>query len=152
MGKSQVNLQDIFLNQMRKEKIPVTMYLVNGARLTGTIKGFDNFVILMKQENQQLVYKHAISTIIPEKPVELLDTMETKKEQNRVQGSRMRDANAESVHSESAGYESASSPQSVQLIRNIRMAKRSARTEQVSIGVIGGSGLYEMEGLTQIRP
>ena len=81
MGKSQVNLQDIFLNQMRKEKIPVTMYLVNGARLTGTIKGFDNFVILIKQENQQLVYKHVISTIIPEKPVELLDTMETKKEE-----------------------------------------------------------------------
>ncbi len=79
MGKSQVNLQDIFLNQMRKEKIPVTMYLVNGARLTGTIKGFDNFVILMKQENQQLVYKHAISTIIPEKPVELMEALETKK-------------------------------------------------------------------------
>jgi host factor-I protein len=74
-----VNLQDIFLNQMRKEKIPVTMYLVNGARLTGTIKGFDNFVILMKQENQQLVYKHAISTIIPERSVELLETMESKK-------------------------------------------------------------------------
>jgi host factor-I protein len=52
---------------------------VNGARLTGTIKGFDNFVILMKQENQQLVYKHAISTIIPEKPVELLEALETKK-------------------------------------------------------------------------
>jgi host factor-I protein len=80
MGKSQVNLQDIFLNQMRKEKIPVTMYLVNGARLMGTIKGFDNFVILLKQENQQLVYKHAISTIIPEKPVELLEGVETKKE------------------------------------------------------------------------
>ncbi len=80
MGKSQVNLQDIFLNQMRKEKIPVTMYLVNGARISGTIKGFDNFVILMKQENQQLVYKHAISTIIPEKPVELLEGAEVKKE------------------------------------------------------------------------
>ena len=79
MGKSQVNLQDVFLNQMRKEKIPVTMYLVNGARRTGTIKGFDNFVILMKQENQQLVYKHAISTIIPDKPVELLDAVESKK-------------------------------------------------------------------------
>ncbi|HUI68300.1 MAG TPA: RNA chaperone Hfq [Nitrospirota bacterium] len=79
MGKSQVNLQDVFLNQMRKEKIPVTMYLVNGARLTGIIKGFDNFVILMKQENQQLVYKHAISTIIPEKPVDLLETVEIKK-------------------------------------------------------------------------
>jgi len=80
MGKSQVNLQDIFLNQMRKEKIPVTMYLVNGARLIGTIKGFDNFVILLKQDNQQLVYKHAISTIIPEKPVELLEHVEMKKE------------------------------------------------------------------------
>ena len=79
MGKSQVNLQDVFLNQMRKEKIPVTMYLVNGARLTGMIKGFDNFVILLKQENQQLVYKHAISTIIPDKAVELLDSMEAKK-------------------------------------------------------------------------
>jgi host factor-I protein len=79
MGKSQVNLQDIFLNQMRKEKIPVTMYLVNGARLTGTIKGFDNFVILLKQENQQLVYKHAISTIIPEKPLEILEAVETRK-------------------------------------------------------------------------
>jgi len=79
MAKSQVNLQDIFLNQMRKEKIPVTMYLVNGARLTGTIKGFDNFVILMKQENQQLVYKHAISTIIPDKALELLDDGDMKK-------------------------------------------------------------------------
>jgi host factor-I protein len=88
MGKSQVNLQDIFLNQMRKEKIPVTMYLVNGARLTGTIKGFDNFVILLKQENQQLVYKHAISTIIPDKPVELVENMEMRKEteQSAVQG------------------------------------------------------------------
>ena len=80
MTKSQVNLQDIFLNQMRKEKIPVTMYLVNGARLTGVIKGFDNFVILLKQENQQLIYKHAISTIIPDKPVEVLEAMEIKKE------------------------------------------------------------------------
>jgi len=88
MGKSQVNLQDIFLNQMRKEKIPVTMYLVNGARLTGTIKGFDNFVILMKQDNQQLVYKHAISTIIPEKPVELPENLDMKKSEQEpgVQG------------------------------------------------------------------
>ena len=85
MGKSQVNLQDIFLNQMRKEKIPVTMYLVNGARISGTIKGFDYFVILMKQENQQLVYKHAISTIIPEKPVDLLEGME-RKEPETAQG------------------------------------------------------------------
>ncbi|MHB8844178.1 MAG: RNA chaperone Hfq [Nitrospirota bacterium] len=86
MGKSQVNLQDVFLNQMRKEKIPVTMYLVNGARISGTIKGFDNFVILMKQENQQLVYKHAISTIIPEKPIDLLESTEQKKEAEQTPG------------------------------------------------------------------
>lgn len=86
MGKSQVNLQDIFLNQMRKEKIPVTMYLVNGARISGTIKGFDNFVILLKHENQQLVYKHAISTIIPEKPVELPEQAEVKQEPAAAQG------------------------------------------------------------------
>jgi len=86
MGKSQVNLQDIFLNQMRKEKIPVTMYLVNGARISGTIKGFDNFVILMKQENQQLVYKHAISTIIPERPVELLEGADARKEAEPASG------------------------------------------------------------------
>ncbi len=87
MGKSQVNLQDIFLNQMRKEKIPVTMYLVNGARISGTIKGFDNFVILMKQENQQLVYKHAISTKIPERPVELLESSDARKEAEPATGS-----------------------------------------------------------------
>jgi len=85
MAKSQVNLQDIFLNQMRKEKVPVTMYLVNGARLSGTIKGFDNFVILMKHDNQQLVYKHAISTIIPEKPIELLEGAELKKDSDSSQ-------------------------------------------------------------------
>lgn len=56
------------------------MYLVNGARISGTIKGFDNFVILMKQENQQLVYKHAISTIIPERQIDFLENIEEKKE------------------------------------------------------------------------
>jgi host factor-I protein len=83
---SLVHLQDVFLNQMRKEKIPVTMYLVNGARISGTIKGFDNFVILMKQENQQLVYKHAISTIIPEKPIDVLESTEPKREAEQTSG------------------------------------------------------------------
>jgi host factor-I protein len=62
------------------------MYLVNGARISGTNKGFDNFVILMKQENQQLVYKHAISTIIPEKPIDLLESTEPKKEAEQPSG------------------------------------------------------------------
>ena len=64
-------LQDLYLNHLRKEKIPVTVFLVNGTRLKGTINGFDNFVVLLKQNSQQLIYKHAISTISPEKEVNL---------------------------------------------------------------------------------
>lgn len=65
------NLQDNYLNQLRKDKTPVVVYLANGVRLKGTIKGFDSFVIVLKETTQQLVYKHAISTIIPEKDVDL---------------------------------------------------------------------------------
>lgn len=64
-------LQDLFLNHLRKEKIPVSIFLMNGTRLKGTIKGFDNFVVLLKQSTQQLVYKHAISTISPEREVNM---------------------------------------------------------------------------------
>jgi host factor-I protein len=67
-----LNLQDHFLNQLRKEKIPVIVYLTNGVRLKGLIKAFDNFVILLKETGQSLVYKHAISTIVPEKEVSLV--------------------------------------------------------------------------------
>lgn len=65
------NLQDNYLNYLRKEKIPVVVYLTNGVRLKGTIKGFDNFVIILKESSQQLIYKHAVSTIIPERDVDL---------------------------------------------------------------------------------
>lgn len=71
-GGRGVNLQDHFLNQLRKEKIPVIIYLTNGVRLKGLIKAFDNFVILLKESNQSLVYKHAISTIVPEKEVSIV--------------------------------------------------------------------------------
>ena len=67
-----INLQDQYLNQLRKEKIPVVIYLTNGVRLKGLIKAFDNFVVLLKESNQSLVYKHAISTIVPEKEVSLV--------------------------------------------------------------------------------
>jgi host factor-I protein len=66
-----LNLQDNYLNQLRKEKIPVVIYLTNGVRLKGFIKGFDNFVILLKENAQSLIYKHAISTIVPEKDLTL---------------------------------------------------------------------------------
>jgi host factor-I protein len=65
-----INLQDSFLNQVRKENIPVIIYLVNGFQLRGSVKGFDNFTVIMENEGkQQLVYKHAISTITPFRPI-----------------------------------------------------------------------------------
>lgn len=71
MGNKNHNMQDLYLNYLRKEKIPVLIYLTNGTRLKGIIKSFDNFVVLLKQENQQFIYKHAISTIIPERDVDI---------------------------------------------------------------------------------
>lgn len=71
MNNKDRKLQDLYLNHLRKEKIPVTIFLVNGTRLKGIIKGFDNFVVLLKQNTQQLIYKHAISTISPEKEINL---------------------------------------------------------------------------------
>ena len=65
------NLQDHYLNQLRKDKTPVVVYLTNGVRLKGVIKGFDSFVIILKEATQQLIYKHAVSTIVPEKDVDL---------------------------------------------------------------------------------
>ncbi|HEX3031332.1 MAG TPA: RNA chaperone Hfq [Bacillota bacterium] len=66
MNKTQINLQDAFLNQVRKENIPVTIYLVNGFQLKGMVKGFDNFTVILELEGkQQMVYKHAISTVAP---------------------------------------------------------------------------------------
>lgn len=71
----QMNLQDIFLNQARKEKIPVTIFLTNGFQFKGIVKGFDNFTVILDCENKQnLVYKHAISTIIPLKTISILDS------------------------------------------------------------------------------
>lgn len=65
------SLQDNYLNQLRKDKIPVVIFLTNGVRLKGLIKGFDTFVVLLKDASQQLIFKHAISTIVPEKDLDL---------------------------------------------------------------------------------
>ena len=75
MQKTQ-NLQDIFLNQVRREKQVVTMFLMNGFQMHGTVKGFDGFTVILDSDGkQQLIYKHAISTIVPPKSLELeLDT------------------------------------------------------------------------------
>ena len=73
MAASQSNLQDTFLNSVRKSKNPVTLFLVNGVKLQGVITWFDNFSVLLRREGTvQLVYKHAISTIMPSLPVDLI--------------------------------------------------------------------------------
>ena len=65
-----INLQDAFLNQARRERLNVTMFLMNGFQLHGVVKGFDGFTVVLDSEGkQQLIYKHAISTIVPPKPL-----------------------------------------------------------------------------------
>lgn len=71
--KQGINIQDTYLNQLRKESIQVTVFLLNGFQLRGLIKAFDNFTIVIETEGkQQLVYKHAISTFSPSKSVSLM--------------------------------------------------------------------------------
>ena len=68
--QKQTNIQDVFLNTARRERIPVTVYLINGFQLRGMIKGFDNFVVLLEGEGkQQLIYKHVLSTITPAREI-----------------------------------------------------------------------------------
>jgi host factor-I protein len=72
--EKQQNLQDTFLNHVRKSKVPVTVFLVNGVKLQGIITWFDNFSMLLRRDGvSQLVYKHAISTIMPGAPISLFD-------------------------------------------------------------------------------
>jgi len=68
------NVQDVFLNHIRKQKIPVTVFLVNGVKLQGIVTWFDNFSVLLRRDaHSQLVYKHAISTIMPTLPISLFE-------------------------------------------------------------------------------
>lgn len=75
--KKTSNLQDIFLTKARKQSVPLTVFLVNGFQMRGTVAGFDSFtVVLMSEGRQQLIYKHAISTIAPLSPVDLHEAEE----------------------------------------------------------------------------
>ncbi|MBW8348966.1 RNA chaperone Hfq [Bacillus sp. IITD106] len=70
--KQPINIQDQFLNQLRKDSVPVTVFLLNGFQLRGNVKGFDNFTVLFESEGkQQLVFKHAISTFSPQRNVQI---------------------------------------------------------------------------------
>jgi host factor-I protein len=70
MSKGQM-LQDPYLNILRKERVPVSIYLVNGIKLQGQIESFDQFVILLKNTVSQMVYKHAVSTVVPSRPIRM---------------------------------------------------------------------------------
>lgn len=85
MNKGQVNLQDLFLNQVRKEHVPVTIYLTGGVQLKGLVKGFDPFTVLLDTPGKptQLVYKHAIASVVPTRQVVLLtQEVESSEEEN----------------------------------------------------------------------
>lgn len=79
MSKGQT-LQDPFLNALRKERVPVSIYLVNGIKLQGHIESFDQFVVLLKNSVSQMVYKHAISTIVPTRNVKVAHSMHMEEE------------------------------------------------------------------------
>ena len=81
--KSQ-NVQDVFLNHIRKNKVPVTIFLVNGVKLQGIITWFDNFSVLLRRDaHSQLVYKHAISTVMPATPVQLFEPAQEQQQQQQ---------------------------------------------------------------------
>ncbi len=70
-----LNLQDVFLNQARKEKIPVTIFLTNGFQFKGIVRGFDSYIVILDCDGkQEIVYKHAISTIVPVRAINILDS------------------------------------------------------------------------------
>jgi host factor-I protein len=76
MAADKQNVQDTFLNFVRKNKTAVTVFLVNGVKLQGFIAGFDNFCVLLRRDGHvQLVYKHAISTVMPAQPINIYDNL-----------------------------------------------------------------------------
>jgi len=88
------NVQDVFLNHIRKQKTPVTIFLVNGVKLQGIVTWFDNFSVLLRRDGHtQLVYKHAISTVMPSGPVQLFEP--DKKEEDEADADAGADADVE---------------------------------------------------------
>ena len=83
MSKGQ-SLQDPFLNTLRKERVPVSIFLVNGIKLQGQIESFDQFVVLLKNSVSQMVYKHAISTVVPSRNIRVTPTQEGQPEPGNV--------------------------------------------------------------------
>lgn len=101
MAEKQQNLQDVFLNHIRKGKVPVTVFLINGVKLQGVITSFDPYCLLLRRDGHvQLVYKHAVSTVMPTAAVRLYDPSQAQNQQgeNSVnRGGEVRGARAEAA-------------------------------------------------------
>ncbi len=77
MQSQKGNLQDMFLNEARREKMPVTVFLMNGFQIKGYVRGFDNFTVILDSDGrQQMIYKHALSTVVPLRPLNFAETEE----------------------------------------------------------------------------
>lgn len=100
MSKTTINLQDQFLNHIRKERTPVTIHLLNGAKVTGVIKGFDNFSILLKGENQHLIYKHSVALIVPKKAIRDFDLRGEHPEEKKPQEINTEEKKTEEMNTE----------------------------------------------------
>lgn len=75
--RSNVNLQDAFLNKVRKDRMMITIYLVSGYQFRGLVKGFDNYTVVIDTDGtQQMIYKHAISTLVPARPINFMEDLE----------------------------------------------------------------------------
>jgi host factor-I protein len=86
MTKPQVNLQDAFLNQVRKENMGVVIYLINGAQIKGMVRGFDQFTVVLESQGRlQLVYKHAIASVVPTKPIPAMNSESASRERAHIQ-------------------------------------------------------------------
>ena len=95
-GDKTQNVQDVFLNHVRKNKTPITVFLVNGVKLQGIITWFDNFSILLRREGHtQLVYKHAISTVMPSGPIQLFEPDKEDGEEGEAEGEAAAEAEVE---------------------------------------------------------
>ena len=86
MSKGQ-SLQDPYLNALRKERVPVSIYLVNGIKLQGQIESFDQFVVLLKNSVSQMVYKHAISTVVPVRNIRIPSSEDTEDDTSELESS-----------------------------------------------------------------
>ena len=98
MADKAQNVQDVFLNHVRKGKTPVTVFLVNGVKLQGIITWFDNFSVLLRRDGHtQLVYKHAISTVMPGAPIQLFDASKAEASPGQVAGQMPGQASVQEV-------------------------------------------------------